>query len=194
MRLMPGLVIGLVLLTGLTRPAWAHESRASRVWSLLEATAGIREGQGPVRLFVFFDPNCPYCHRVYEALQPYVGRGGIAVRWIPVGILTQSSYGKAAALLEAKDPERALARMEEGTRAGRGDIRPRRANAQTAQALARAVALFQESGAAGVPFLVYRTGVGQLRAVTGEPPPGALQAIIARLMAQAKTKSRKAKP
>ncbi len=164
------------------------------LWGFLRHTASIRQGVGPARLYVFFDPNCPYCHRLYEALQPLIRRTGLAVRWVPVGILALSSYGKAAALLEATDPAATLARMEQGFRNGRGALRPARATARVAHGLLYNVRLFEASGAQGVPFLVFRTPAGNVRTVEGDPPGAALARIVAGVTGPSRSKSQRVVP
>ncbi len=164
------------------------------LWNFLRRTAAIRQGAGHARLYVFFDPNCPYCHDLYETLQPLIGREGLAVRWVPVGILALSSYGKAAALLEAADPAAALARMERGFRDGRGAVRPARATARVARGLLYNVRLFEASGAEGVPFLVFRTPGGQVRTVEGDPPYAALARIVGSIAGLSRSRPERAAP
>ncbi len=53
----------------------------------------------PHKLYIIFDPNCSICHMVYNLVQPMLASGDLQVRWIPVGIMAQSSVGKAAAIL-----------------------------------------------------------------------------------------------
>lgn len=61
---------------------------------------GLTEGSGPVRLDVFFDPNCIYCHRLWQSFQNDPNwRHEFTVNWIPVGFLKPDSAGKAAAIL-----------------------------------------------------------------------------------------------
>jgi thiol:disulfide interchange protein DsbG len=76
-----------------------------------------KEGQdsAPHKLTIIFDPNCSICHVVYGVVEPKIAAGELQVRWIPVGIMQQSSVGKAAAILQGKtDAERiALLKQDE---------------------------------------------------------------------------------
>ncbi|RDU99478.1 thiol:disulfide interchange protein DsbG [Trinickia dinghuensis] len=76
----------------------------------LERSHWIAEGNPDAKriVYVFTDPNCPYCNRLWVDMQPWVKTGKVQVRNIVVGILTPTSYGKAAALLEAQHPRQAL--------------------------------------------------------------------------------------
>ncbi|MDA8389798.1 MAG: thioredoxin fold domain-containing protein [Gammaproteobacteria bacterium] len=171
------IILGLVLCAVI---ASAHARVvASGYWTRLQTATGIREGHGPTALVVFFDPNCPYCHRLYDKLQPLLRTHPLAVQWIPVGILTLSSFGKAAALLKARDPQAALAAAENGFGPGGGAIVPRRATPSIAQALRTNERLLGEGGARGVPFLVYRDPAGSVHTITGDPPTVRLQRLWA---------------
>ena len=185
---------GILALFMAVAVAHARPSFDSRLWTFVRHTAAIREGRNPVRLYVFFDPNCPYCHDLYETLQPIIGSEKLGVGWVPVGILALSSYGKAAALLEAAHPAAAMARMEAGFHEGHGAIRPRRATALVARGLLYNFRLFEAVGAQGVPFLVYKTRAGHVHTVTGDPPDSALADIVARLSGRPKSTPRTATP
>ncbi|MEM5387269.1 thiol:disulfide interchange protein DsbG [Paraburkholderia phymatum] len=80
------------------------------VWGQLEHSHWIVDGNPAAQriVYVFTDPNCPYCSRLWADSQPWVKAGKVQVRNIIVGILTPTSYGKAAALLAAQHPEQAF--------------------------------------------------------------------------------------
>lgn len=165
------------------------------MWAQLKEAAVIPEGVGAKRLYAFFDPNCPYCHELYESLQPLIGPRGLVVRWLPVGILKLSSFGKAAHLLEAKNPRSALARAERGYRYRQGlKVTPRRASFKVGADLVRNARLLKDAGGNGVPFLVYKDQKGQVRAVLGDPPRRALLRIIARIKARVTARQKRGAP
>ncbi len=68
---------------------------------------------GPL-MVVFMDPNCIFCHLLWEALQRPVAEGKVRVKVIPVGFLKPSSPAKAATILAAKNPAAAWANNEKG--------------------------------------------------------------------------------
>lgn len=103
----------------LTRTALDKAVRApmaAAMWKQLEASHWIADGQAkaPRTVYVFTDPNCPYCNKFWADARPWVDSGKVLVRHIMVGILTPSSAAKAAALLADKDPSSALAAHERG--------------------------------------------------------------------------------
>ncbi|MES1953859.1 thiol:disulfide interchange protein DsbG [Salinisphaera hydrothermalis] len=65
-------------------------------------------------IYVFADPNCIYCHRFYQQAEPLVKAGKLQLQWAMVGFLKESSMGRAAAILSAKDPGKALVENENG--------------------------------------------------------------------------------
>lgn len=132
-------------------------------------------------LYAFTDPNCPYCHKLWMAMQPYYHRD-VQVRHIFVGIISASSPGKAAAILEARDPAAALWENEArwGTRSdGGGGIAPlAQPSATDLKILALDQALMQDFGIPGTPALVYQDRQGKVHVVTWLPGKAELAEII----------------
>jgi thiol:disulfide interchange protein DsbG len=89
---------------------------ANAVWGQLETSHWIADGRegAPRTVYVFTDPNCPYCNKLWADARPWVDAGKLQLRHVMVGILTPTSAGKAAALLGAKDPAAALDAHERG--------------------------------------------------------------------------------
>lgn len=129
----------------------------------------IAEGHGDRRVYVIFDPNCPYCHKVYQEAQRHLK--GFQFRWIPVAILTSSSRGKAAALLMARDKVAALRTNEEHFVRARGElggIAPlRNIPASIRARLQDNLDLLQASGAPVVPKLLFVGRQGRTHLVEG---------------------------
>lgn len=140
----------------------------------------IAEGHGPRLVYIFFDPECPYCHKVYQATRSWVGRDGLQLRWIPVGILMPSSAGKAAAILEAKDPLAAFHKNEDefGPAPKFGGIAETIPSAQSTQRLQHNAALFKQTRMPGVPVIMFREASGKVRIVDGAPSPSLLNEML----------------
>ncbi len=122
-------------------------------------------------LYVFFDPNCVYCHLTWKALQPYE-KVGLQVRWIPVAFLKPTSAGRAAAIIQAKNPETAFQDNETrfNTATEDGGIKP--LTAPTPASLARISQnghLMSRFGSNGTPTLVWKDKAGAVRAIYGLP-------------------------
>lgn len=158
------------------------ESRAASLLGHIHQASWITEGSGPRLMYVFFDPNCPYCHKLYEELRPYVGKHRIQVRWVPVGILTPSSAGKAAAILQGPHPLKAFYRNENDWNFGPsplGGIAPLASPAMaTLAALHANAALLGSVNLDVVPVSVFRANNGKAYFFSGAPDAAQLAAIL----------------
>jgi thiol:disulfide interchange protein DsbG len=88
----------------------------AQVVDQLKATGHLVQ-QGPddaPLIYAFADPNCIYCHTLYERAKPLVKAGKLQIEWALVGFLKPSSMGRAAAILTADDPTQALIKNEDG--------------------------------------------------------------------------------
>lgn len=181
-------LLALCLLCGPTlssaAPA-AHGDEDLSFWQALEHTHYIAEGsRGPV-VYLFMDPNCPYCHQLFSWLQNPVSAGQMRLRVILVGYLIPgNSDAKAASILAAKDPLRALKANEDGFRVRDGQPEGA-APLADASTLAKMRPILERNyrflqgkqsllpgsapeGYATVPFLVYREK-GAVHYVVGLP-------------------------
>ncbi|MGQ3054280.1 MAG: thiol:disulfide interchange protein DsbG [Roseateles sp.] len=84
------------------------------VWQQLEGSRWIADGAAtaPRIVYVFTDPNCPFCAKLWFDARPWVDSGKVQLRHVLVGILSPTSAGKAAALLASPDPAAALRAYE----------------------------------------------------------------------------------
>ena len=75
-----------------------------KTWKQLESSTWIADGskKAPRVVYVFTDPNCPYCNKFWSDARPWVKADKVQLRHVMVGILGPTSPGKAAALLSAK--------------------------------------------------------------------------------------------
>ncbi|WP_418314846.1 thiol:disulfide interchange protein DsbG [Piscinibacter sakaiensis] len=85
-----------------------------QAWKQLEASRWIADGKpnAPRIVYVFTDPNCPFCAKFWADARPWVDSGKVQLRHVIVGVLTPTSRAKAAALLADSDPAQALAAYE----------------------------------------------------------------------------------
>ena len=161
----------------------AAPGAADRLLAGTDQATAIAEGKGGRVVWIFFDPNCPYCHKLYERLRPWVGKDNLQFRWVPVGLLTPTSEGKAAALLQARDPLAALRRSENDfnlSAAGPGGgIAPARHIAgKTRMDLQANLSLLQGENMTGVPLMVFRRKDGGAALFMGAPTPAQLAELL----------------
>lgn len=89
---------------------YVKEAVLDDVWNSLEKSAWIQDGNqnAPRIIYVFSDPNCPYCHAFWERARPWVNSGKVQLRHILVGLIKPESRGQSATLLMSTNPEQAL--------------------------------------------------------------------------------------
>lgn len=89
-------------------------------WKKLANATWVRDGDknAPRIIYMFTDPNCPYCHRFWQAARPWVKAGKVEIRHVLVGLLKPSSTPKSATILAAKTPSAAFDRLEQNYASG----------------------------------------------------------------------------
>lgn len=148
------------------------------LWAELEDAAWVAEGAATPRriIYNFTDPNCPYCHKLWQATALYHD-DGLQVRHVMVAVIKPSSAGKAAAILGAEDPAAALdahfAAYEQG-----GITPVREPGPAIVSQIADNNRLMDTFGVRGTPAMVFREADGQLRIQGGLPSPEVLAAAV----------------
>ena len=169
------------------RPAKEGTQDQGPLYSVFKAINGaqwITEGRSERVLYVFFDPNCPYCHYLYDVSKSFVRSGMVEVRWIPVGFLTPTSAGKALAILQAKNPKAAFEANEARYRRQRGgggaidEALPTRAGTKQ---LNKNMALYNATGADGVPMMLWQDRSGRIKSQDGAVDHPTFQYIVSRI-------------
>jgi thiol:disulfide interchange protein DsbG len=131
-------------------------------------------------IYVVFDPNCPYCSIAYKAFKQHAANG-IEYRWVPVAYLRPDSAGRAAALLGAPDPAKALEQNEIGFKESEhaGGLAPLSSVPKSVtDELARNDAIMQRIGSSATPTLVWKDDAGHFHDYQGLPPPEMLASIL----------------
>ena len=175
--------LGLSFITPLASAAddSAHMAAvAKKMMDGIHRATWIEEGKSTHVLYVFFDPNCPYCHRVYMNTRDLVKQNAIQIRWIPVGVLTATSHGKAVTILESKDPLKAFYHDENnfsGENGGAVD-EALEGTDKTRKSLKENTKLLRLTGFDAVPSLLFMANDGQPYLIQGSPPPDKLKAIL----------------
>lgn len=150
-----------------------------KVWKQLEESHWIADGsaKAPRVVYAFSDPNCPYCSKFWNDARPWVKAGKVQLRHVMVAILRDTSAGKAAALLTAKDPQAALSRHEQQHRTG--GIKPLGQVSTTVRAQLDAnQELMQRLGSSATPTIFYKDADGRLQRIQGAPPAEMLTTVL----------------
>lgn len=130
------------------------------------AVAGITEGAAnPAQItYVFFDPRCPYCHKLYQNTRA-AAKAGKSIKWIPVNTLGDEGVGLSALTLRQGRP--GLDDLSNG-RMGKGGAIPvstkERADIQANTQLLKAIV--QQAGLpAATPTIVFQDLNGKLSVI-----------------------------
>ena len=161
----------------LEKLVYAPMSKA--IWAKMEKTAWIADGKAdaPRIVYLFSDPNCPYCNMFWQQARPWVESGKVQLRHIMVGIIREDSPGKSAALLAATDPSKALLAHESAGKAS--TLKPLEKVPDAVQKKLDAnQALMEELGLAATPAIFFQDEHGQLQSQQGAPRPELLGKIL----------------
>lgn len=128
----------------------------NRIFAAAEkSTLWVEEGSGNNLVYVIFDPVCPHCHKTWEVLQPYVQRGLLRVRWIPVILLNGNNMQSPAAQMASYF---LLNRNESGIveKMFRKTIRSVAADEKMARTLSQNLLFLRDTNFRGTPLLIYQ--------------------------------------
>lgn len=151
-----------------------NNAKSNILWTqtLPHRATYIQDGtHGPI-IYDVQDPNCPYCHVLYENEVQLINSGKLTVRYIPVALLTPSSLGEAAAWLQAPHPLFALQNFEKvvgnALRNENTATLPKSiASGATRKKLRNNLAIMRSLDITGTPAIIYQTENGGVRISTG---------------------------
>jgi thiol:disulfide interchange protein DsbG len=148
-------------------------------WDMLGKVTWVAEGaKQPKRIvYVFTDTECPYCHRLWEAVTPRLEKNGVQVRNVMVAVIAPQSEPRAAAVLQANDPGATLGEHERSF--GHSTVAPlKHVPEDVRRKLDGNAAMMDALGIAGTPAVIYRDDKGKVRRVDGMPPEELLDVIF----------------
>lgn len=151
-------------------------------WESLEAAGWVADGSRDAEriVYVFTDANCPFCNELWASSRPWVEAGKVQLRHVMVGVIKADSAAKAAAILEADDPEAALTFNE--VNHAEGGIDPLETISEESKTLLNSNAeLMRQLGFGGTPGLVARSEDGKLSFKSGVPRGSALEDLFGQL-------------
>lgn len=149
--------------------AAAEPLAGDAVWAELEQAVWFAEGaHDPERMvYIFLDPQCPYCNLLWRATLPYLD-AGLQVRNIVVAYLTDNSQPQAEAILGAEDPVHANALHQRAFK--EGGIAPLDTpNLEAVRAVEANSRLFHTLGVPATPAIFYRDEQGAVQRLIGLP-------------------------
>lgn len=153
--------------------------KAKETWAKLKASTWVPDGDpdAPQTVYVFSDPNCPYCHMFWKRSRPWVKSGQVELRHIMVGVISKTSDNKAATILTAENPEQAL--LKNKRQFSEGGVTPTQDIPSEIRKKLRANAmLMAELGLRGTPGIVWRDKSGRIHSLAGVPRKQGLKRIF----------------
>jgi thiol:disulfide interchange protein DsbG len=185
-QLVTALVILYLSLAASLAPAEAGEQAAdAALWSRLQRAAWVEQGDphGQHLIYVIADADCSFCHDLWLSLQPHYQRG-LKVRFVMVGVISEGSPGKAAAILQAPKPSVALDQNEKGWAKLPDDlgggIKPLTSPAPNTLAAIKANGrLMHDLGVQGTPAIVYRSADQKVHVMQSALSEEKLSSILA---------------
>lgn len=156
---------------------------ASLAFNYISNVTYIQQGQNtaPHQAYIVFDPNCIFCHQLFEALQPFINEGQLAIRWVPVAFLKETSQGRVYALLNNANPAAMLDQNESNfnEQTEEGGITPlTSAPAATVKQLQNNMAFLTEAHILATPVMLYKTKGGVPQVTSGFTDANKMNALI----------------
>jgi thiol:disulfide interchange protein DsbG len=164
-KLSPTLLVRTGLSPGIPR-------RLARAASVKDVT----QSPGAPIVYVFTDPQCPYCHRLWEEIRS-LHAVPVEFRYVLVGVIAPQSTAQSAAILQSTDPLAALTRHEATLE--RGGIAPAKAiQPDIREALSVNAALMDAIGIDATPTMIVENRNGEVSLIAGLPSPRDLATIL----------------
>lgn len=140
------------------------------VWKTLESSTWIQDGKkdAPRIVYVFSDPNCPYCYKFWQEARPWVEAGKVQLRHIQVGIIREESRAQVSTLLMSKNPEA----MFNDINVNRGKKHLKQAEkipAEIAEKIDFNQSLMGKYGFFSTPSMAWRDSKGNFQSAQGVP-------------------------
>lgn len=125
-------------------------------------------------VYVFSEPFCGWCSKIYRELQPEI-EAGLEVRWVPVSFLSGQSSNVIEYFLSAEDPLAAMAEHEH-IRAQRGQVNTSPVTAATQEKIDKNSEFMKRFDISGTPGMVYE--IDGKAMIGGYRPPAEMKALI----------------
>lgn len=144
--------------------------RNQAIWDQLADSDWVLDGDSKAKrvVYMFSDPNCPYCHKFWQMARPWVDAGSVQVRHVLVGLLKPSSLPKAATIMAADDPSATLDRNERHYKSGGIELMDNIDDEWAAKVKKNTLTMLSFDLHA-TPSIFYQTSTGKIEMVQGAP-------------------------
>jgi len=151
----------------------------------LADSSWIQDGSGSKIVYMFFDPNCPYCHHVFDSLMTIrKTMPDLQFRWVPLGMLGGNSTGKAAAIIQSDDPLKAFITSEHNfgflnSDTGGGILPAKHIATKTHSILDENLSILQGQNLYGIPIVIFQATDGKPFYFSGQRTEKQLRELMA---------------
>ncbi|TVP89856.1 MAG: thiol:disulfide interchange protein DsbG [Pseudomonadaceae bacterium] len=151
--------------------------QTEKIWQQLADSNWVQDGEAdaPQIVYMFNDPNCPFCNRFWQQARPWVESGEAQIRHVMVGMLRADSAARAASILAADDPAAALLAHEQGNKSAAMQTIPASVQAQ----LDTNLSLMRELGVQATPSSFALDADGLIQQHQGVPAPDIMRRLMA---------------
>lgn len=119
--------------------------------------------EGAPVLYMFADPRCPYCARSFVELKPFLDRGEIELRIIPVPVLSSKSFELALRFVHSETAGQDFVAHGQAILNGEKEPEPlpvTEIDQRVVKAMTKNVKWFRKNAMQSVPFYLYKTAEG----------------------------------
>lgn len=157
--------------TELPKPDYAKAAKQLSASSYL-----VNEGPADKpEIYVFSDPNCPFCHKFWQQTRDWVAQGKVRIHWVMVGFLKPSSAGISATILTSDEPAKTMNAFESRRGKGSARVEPMKNIPDDLKTVIdQHGQLMADLGFSGTPGLFFQNTDGKWQAITGLPNKAAL--------------------
>lgn len=122
-------------------------------------------------LYVFFDPQCPHCNKLWQNTQDNLVKD-VSIVWIPVAFINDKSLPQGATILSSGDPKQTMSEHEKSmSDGGTGIAISSIINPKSLDKIKQNNSIFESIGATGVPLMFRASSHGELLKISGELTP-----------------------
>lgn len=163
--------------------------KAPKVLKQAKQTHFFEQGKqdAPHKAYILIEPNCIACHSLYQHIHSYIDQGKLAVRWIPVAFRKQNSMNKAAAIMTADHPSKALAKNEKNfdKKTETGGIKPMdNVPSDVKQKIKSNMQFMMKNEIRVTPVVIYSDDSGKAHMMKGYPGKKAFKQALNNMSSQ----------
>lgn len=134
---------------------------------LISETKNFSFGENASPTLIFFDPQCPHCHELFENTRNSIFKKEKFI-WIPVAFLNEKSNLQAESIIESKDPQKTFLEHEILYSQNKSGMIPYSIISEDAkQDIAKNNKIFSKTKFTGVPVMIKLGKNGTLDAFPG---------------------------